>query len=236
MRLTGELFSEAPVVINPEKMCALQLRGQRIPNIEDLGPIQDVFEVLDLTDNHLTDLGGFPVLNRLRVLLAAGNIIISINDNSLADKLPHLNSLSLINNRISKFSDIKALSYFKELNNLALLGNSIRDLENYRYFVIWLIPSLKVLDFKKVKQREIEEAKNLFGPDKSKPDKVVFSLLAEPNSSVPRKCSQDQNKETAIPPEAPSLSDERKAELLKKLLSAQSLEEIEEIENELKKV
>lgn len=235
MRLAGKLPSEPPVVINPEKMCTLQLRSLRIPNIEDLGTIQDVFEVIDLTDNHLTDFGGFPVLNRLRVLLAAGNIIISINDNSLADKLPHLNSLSLINNRISKFSDVKALSDFKELKNLALLGNSIRDLDNYRYFMIWLIPSLKVLDFKKVKQKEVEEAKNLFGPHKSKPNEAALSLLAESNNSPPEVDSQDQSTKAAVVPEAPTLSDERKAELLEKLLSAHSLEEIEEIEAELKK-
>ncbi|KSA00054.1 uncharacterized protein AC631_04172, partial [Debaryomyces fabryi] len=163
MRLTSQVLSDAPTIINPEKQVTLLLRSLKIPYLENLGITKDTYEVIDLTDNELIELSNFPRLKHLKVLLVGNNNITSISDDKLSMNIPHLQTISLINNNISKFLDIRMLSNFKNLSDITLIGNPIADFPNYKYFMIWLIPTLKVLDFSKVKQKDLIKARELFG-------------------------------------------------------------------------
>lgn len=214
MRLTATLIDGAPTVINPLGQYTIQLRNLKIPYIENLGILQDKFEVIDLTGNELTELATIPPFSRkLTALLVANNNIASIGE--LAD-LPNLSTIVLTNNRIASFSDIVSLRLVPSLTNLSLVNNPVTGQEHYRLFVIWLLPSLKVLDFQKVKQAERLLAGEKFGASFAESSDLAKGLLSS----------------AALQPK--KLSHEERIALMKKLETANSIDEIEAIEQALK--
>ena len=233
MRLTSQVLSDAPTIINPEKQVTLLLRSLKIPYLENLGITKDAYEVIDLTDNELIELSNFPRLKNLKVLLVGNNNITSINDDKLPNNLPHLQTISFIHNNISKFLDIRILSEFKYLSNITFLENPIMNSPNYRYFIIWLIPTLKVLDFSKVKQKDLIKAKELFGESIEVPSELALSMLDDISTTEPKK-DQILSKDTRnLQDVGKRLTDEDKAKLLQELETADSVEDIERIERAL---
>ncbi|SBT79458.1 U2 small nuclear ribonucleoprotein A', putative [Plasmodium malariae] len=61
-------------------------------------------------------------------------------------------------NFIEKLTDLNSLFKAKNLTRLSLLENSVSKLENYREYLIYNLPSLKYLDFKKIKMKDREAA------------------------------------------------------------------------------
>merc|ERR1712137_144955 len=108
MRLTSDLIQAAPSYVNTLKGRELDLRGNKIPFIENLGATQDQYDVIDLTDNEISKLENFPLLKQLNTLILHNNRINRIEEN-LGSYLPKLEWLMLNNNRVSEFSDIEAL-------------------------------------------------------------------------------------------------------------------------------
>lgn len=233
MRLTSQVLSDAPTIINPEKQVTLLLRSLKIPYLENLGITKDAYEVIDLTDNELIELSNFPRLKNLKVLLVGNNNITNINDDKLPTNIPHLQTISLINNNISKFLDIFILSKFKNLYDIALLGNPIVDSPNYRYFMIWLIPALKVLDFSKVKQKDLIKARELFGESIEEPSNLALSLLNESSTGLSRKEPLLSKETRNLQDVGKRLTDEDKAKLLQELEIADTVEDIDRIERAL---
>lgn len=233
MRLTPQVINQSPIILNPEKKLTLQLRDLQILAIENLSLTNDKFEVIDLTNNELIELSGIPDgFRNLETLLLGNNNITHIDDSFPESNC--IKSISLINNNISHFQEIFSQK-FKRLETLILSGNPITKLENYRLFMIWLIPSLKVLDFQKIKQSERDKAKDLFGADNSVYNDLAKSLLSKPilngeNGVVNAMSSSDKQLNTVIH----KLTKEEREELLTKLKSATSIEEIERIEAALK--
>lgn len=214
MRLTATLIEGAPTVINPLGQYTIQLRNLKIPYIENLGILQDKFDVIDLTGNELTELATIPPFSRkLTTLLVANNSIASIGE--LTD-LPNLSTIALTSNNIASFTDIVSLRLVPSLTNLSLVNNPVTGQEHYRLFVIWLLPSLKVLDFQKVKQAERLLATERFGASFTDSTALAKGLL----SSAP----QPKKK----------LSHEERIALMKRLETADSIDEIEVIEQALK--
>ena len=80
----------------------------------------------------------------------------------LASSLPNLEELILIGNRIERLRELRPLGECKRLRRLALLQNSVAREDCYRQYVIGLCPELRVLDFKKIKPAEREEAERRF--------------------------------------------------------------------------
>lgn len=80
----------------------------------------------------------------------------------LASSLPNLEELVLIGNRIERLRELRPLGECKRLRRLTLLQNSVSGEACYRQYVIGLCPALKVLDFKKIKPAEREEAERRF--------------------------------------------------------------------------
>jgi len=71
MKLTPELLAQASSAINPVKERQLDLRGYKIPAIENLGVTKDQHDAIDFTDNSLVSLSNLPLLRRLHTLLLA---------------------------------------------------------------------------------------------------------------------------------------------------------------------
>eukprot|EP00275_Glaucocystis_incrassata_P001912 EC124284.1.p1 GENE.EC124284.1~~EC124284.1.p1 ORF type:complete len:148 (+),score=7.11 EC124284.1:169-612(+) len=146
MRLTADLISRSPQVINAIKDRELILRGNKIPAIENLGATQDQFDCIDVSDNDIKKLDGFPRLNRLKCVIACNNRIARIGQ-SLNESLPKLETLVLTNNHLSNLADLEPLASLTSLLRLSLLDNPDTKRQHYRLYVIHKIPSIKLLDF-----------------------------------------------------------------------------------------
>ncbi|KAI8086151.1 leucine-rich repeat-domain-containing protein [Halteromyces radiatus] len=164
MKLTVDLINDSVTHINPLKDRELVLRNLKIPTIENLGATKDLNDTIDFTNNDLKVLGNFPRLNRLKHLLLANNRISKI-DTGLENYLPELTTLVLTNNSMEELGDIEPLATLRKLDHLVLLDNPVTKKEHYRLYVIYKLPSVRVLDFNKVKQKERDQARELFQAD-----------------------------------------------------------------------
>jgi U2 small nuclear ribonucleoprotein A' len=97
----------------------------------------------------------------LRTLNLTNNHISTIEN--ISDAFPNLENLVLLGNRLSSLQELDNLSYCRNLTRLYLLNNPITEDPNYRYYVIHRVPTLKVLDFQRIKKEEREKATKLYG-------------------------------------------------------------------------
>ena len=127
-----------------------------IPHPSDLTSLrsntQDQHDAIDLTDNSIVALGNLPLLKRLRTLLLANNRIASISP-SIHLSVPNLTTLILTGNNISELGDLEPLRELKGLQYMSLLGNPVREKKWYREWLAWRIPSLRVLDFQRIRDK-----------------------------------------------------------------------------------
>ena len=164
MRLNAELISKTQQYLNPLNQFYIDLRGYKIPYLENLAATNDQFECIDLTENDITRLEELPQLNRLETLMLANNKISAVEPD-FAEMCPKLSSLILTNNRLMKLEDIDRLTSCPTLIRLSLIGNLVCNLPNYRIYTINKLPNLKVLDFQSVTQAEREMAKKMFSEE-----------------------------------------------------------------------
>ena len=146
MRLNADLISKTQQYLNPLNQFYIDLRGYKIPYLENLAATNDQFECIDLTENDITKLEELPKLTRLETLLLANNKVTAI-DPDFAERCPKLDSIMLTNNRLCRLEDVDILATCKTLTRLSLLGNLVCNLPNYRLYTVHKIPSLRVLDF-----------------------------------------------------------------------------------------
>jgi len=182
MRLTADLVAKAPSYLNPLREREIQLRGNKIPVIENLGASQDQYDCIDLSDNDLTKLENFPLLHRLRTLLLSNNKIQRIALN-LGEVLPNLETLILTNNKITNLSDLDPLAALPKLQRLSLLDNLASKKPHYRLYVINKLPHLKLLDFRKVKPKERAAAEKLFEKEKKNVAASHLPITAKQSSN-----------------------------------------------------
>lgn len=175
MRLTVELINRALSYNNPTNERELNLRGHKIPNIENLGAARDP-ECIDFTDNDLLQLDNFPLSARLRTLLCAHNRITSISAGT-SKSTPNLQTLVLSHNNIAELSALDALQGLPKLQQVTLIGNPVAAKENYRYYILWRQPSIRYLDLQKVKDAERARAVELFGTFEE-PTDLAKSVMA----------------------------------------------------------
>jgi len=196
MRLTAELILSSSSYFNPIKERELDLRGNKIAVIENLGATQYQYDSLDLSDNEITKLEGFPLLNRLKTLLLSNNRIIRVVPN-LGEQLPNLETVVLSNNKIQNLSDLDTLAELPSLRRLSLLDNLVTKKPHYRLYVIHKLPKLKLLDFRKIKEKERLASTKLFGaPEavKAKEKTTTTTTSTAANDII----MQDQAKMVAI--------------------------------------
>lgn len=161
VKLSAELIEQAAQFTNPVRDRELDLRGYKIPVLENLGATLDQFDTIDFSDNEVRKLDGFPLLRRLKTLLMNNNRICRIGEN-LEQSLPSLRELVLTNNNIQELGDLEPLASVKTLTLLSLLKNPVTNKKHYRLYIIHKIPQIRVLDFQKVKLKERQEAEKMF--------------------------------------------------------------------------
>ncbi|KAF8362543.1 mog-2, partial [Pristionchus pacificus] len=161
VRMSVELLAEAHQYINTVKERELNLRNFKIPVIENMGVTQDQFDYIDMSDNDVKKLDNFPLLKRLQALYLHNNRVQFISSN-LGESLPKLKTLTLTNNNLCELGDIDGLATCEKLEYLTLIGNPITHKPHYRSYVIFKLPQVRVLDFKRIRLAEREEAKKQF--------------------------------------------------------------------------
>ncbi|CDW59947.1 LRR 9 domain containing protein [Trichuris trichiura] len=124
--------------------------GYKIPVIENLGATHDQFDTIDFTNNDLKRIENFPTLRRVKSLFFTNNRI-SCLDPSVAESLPNLKTLVLTNNVFEELGDLEPLASFPKLEYLSLMGNPVTHKPLYRLFVIFTVPQVRVLDYKRVR-------------------------------------------------------------------------------------
>jgi U2 small nuclear ribonucleoprotein A' len=88
---------------------------------------------------------------RLKSLLLANNRIGRI-DPQLVDYIPNLRTVILTNNLIQELGDLEPLIKCRQLEYLSLMDNPVTKKKYYRLYIIHKIPSIRVLDFKRVRK------------------------------------------------------------------------------------
>lgn len=161
MRLTADLVNSSQSYLNPLKERELDLRGHKIPFLENLGSAAN-HDAIDLTDNDIPTLQNLPLMPRLRTLLLARNRITLVHP-TVVTNIPNLFTLVLEGNRIAQLADLDVLAKFQRLTHLVLKGCPVTRVEHYRLWVLWRCPNVRFLDYTKVKVAEKEKAQELFG-------------------------------------------------------------------------
>lgn len=230
VRLTADLIWKSPHFFNAIRERELDLRGNKIPVIENLGATEDQFDTIDLTDNEIVKLENFPYLNRLGTLLLNNNRITRINP-KIGEFLPKLHTLVLTNNRLTNLSEIDPLSSLPKLHFLSLIDNNITKKPNYRLYVIHKLKFLRLLDFRKVKQKERLEANNLFasqGAEEQAKEASVKTIVPSEVPAAPEVPKEEQApKQTAPTPE-------QIIAIKAAIVNSQTLEEVARLEQALK--
>lgn len=223
VKLTAELIEQAAQYTNAIRERELDLRGYKIPVIENLGASLDQFDTIDLSDNDIRKIDGFPLLRRLSCLLVNNNRVGRIAE-GLEECIPNLESMILTNNNITELGDLDPLSTLKNLRFLSMLRNPVTSKKHYRLYVIHKIPQLRLLDFQRVKQKEREMAAKLFKGKKGQQlaqDIGKRSKTFVPGEKLPEKRPTGPSKEDV-------------AAIKAAIANAKTLEEVERLNNMLK--
>ncbi|KAI0520816.1 L domain-like protein [Xylaria bambusicola] len=234
MRLTAELLQNSPSWLNALKERELDLRGHRIPAIENLG-VAGPQDAIDLVDNDIQVLGNFPLSPRIHTLLLARNRISSIQP-TLANSIPNLTNLQLESNNLSELADLDPLGSFPRLTHLVLQDNPVTKKEHYRYWTLWRCPSVRFLDYAKVKDAERKHASELFGTVEA-PTELATKIMDVKSKSFGATSSLEDAGSTAglsMRMSRIKLTDKEKKRLQDMIKRATSLDEITRLETMLR--
>merc|ERR1712098_841834 len=226
-KLTPDLIEGAGQYINPIRDRELDLRGYKIPVIENLGTTLDQFDTIDFSDK-IRKLDGFPYLTRVKSLLLNNNRIVRLGE-GLELCLPNLHTLILTNNSLQELADLEPVTSLKKLTMLSLLHNPVVTKRNYREYVIHKFPNLRVLDFKKVKQKERDAAKLLYKSKEGKTQLTDIQRKAKtftPGDALPEATNKTTNSAGLTPEQVRSLKTA--------IAKASSLDEIERLNQMLR--
>ncbi|KAL4938389.1 hypothetical protein BDV06DRAFT_57011 [Aspergillus oleicola] len=230
MRLTVELIQNSLSYINPLKDRELDLRGHKIPAIENLGIAKDQ-DAIDFTDNDISSLANFPFFPRLRVLLLARNRVRQIQSN-IASSIPNLNTLVLTANNVAELADLDPLRGLTKLTHLICLENPVTRKDHYRLFLIWRIPSIRFLDYRKVKDAERKQASELFGTA-TEPTSLASQILGVKSRTFDVPSGGDADRPPAEKRLRVKLTDAERKRIETMIRGAKSLQEITRLEREL---
>ncbi|RMZ93013.1 U2 small nuclear ribonucleo A [Brachionus plicatilis] len=229
VRLTPELIEDSFQYINPVKEYELCLRGYKIGLIENLGATLNQFDTIDFSDNEIRRLDGFPLMTKIKSLLLNNNKIQYVGQN-LNQFLPNIENLVMINNNIEELTEIDNLSSLKSLKYLSLLRNPVAALKHYRLYTIYRIPSLRVLDFKRIRDKERQEAQKLYKGKKLKKSEVPRTFVPGEQLdklSLNQPGAENGQKQQRVERAQPSKEDIDAIRLA--ISQAKSIEEIEQL-------
>ncbi|OAA40818.1 U2 small nuclear ribonucleoprotein A' [Beauveria brongniartii RCEF 3172] len=228
MRLTADLIRDSLSYLNPLKERELDLRGHRIPAIENLGAAGP-HDSIDLTDNDIQVLGNFPLSPRITTLLLARNRVASIQP-TITKAIPNLRNLVLATNNVAELADLDVLGKMTRLTHLVLVDNPVTKRENYRYWIVWKCPSVRFLDYQKVKEAERERGRELFGTEEE-PTALAAKIMGKKTTTFDAPANGDVEPRSKL--SRIKLTDEEKKRLQDRIKKATSLQEIIALEKEL---
>ncbi|GAA5897053.1 hypothetical protein JCM6882_007342 [Rhodosporidiobolus microsporus] len=249
VRLDADLIARTPSHLNPLNDRQLDLRGHKIPAIENLGVTRDQLDSLDLTDNALTSLSNFPLLRRLAHLLCANNPVRTVSP-SVPTSLPNLETLVLTNSALPKES-LPALGdtlgRCRKLESLSCKGAPVQGAEHYKEWIVFRCEKLRVLDFERVRQKDRDAARALFLTPTGEPTPLHTSFLAAAASgtAAPSLVGSGNGGNTFEPGVEPTpaaaasgkagrlLTKEEKERVRKAIEGAESVEEIRRLQRML---
>ncbi|XP_010553677.1 PREDICTED: U2 small nuclear ribonucleoprotein A'-like [Tarenaya hassleriana] len=228
VKLTADLIWKSPHFFNAVKERELDLRGNKISVIENLGATEDQFDTIDLSDNEIVKLENFPYLNRLGTLLINNNRITRINPN-IGEFLPKLHSLILTNNRLVNLVEIDPLSSIPKLQYLSLLDSNITKKPNYRLYVIHKLKSLR--GGGRSRGNERAEAANLFATKEAEEEvkKVAARTITQEEVQNVSDTSEKQEGPKVVAP-----TPEQIIAIKAAIVNSQTLEEVARLEQALK--
>jgi len=230
MRLTAELIQSSLSYLNPLKERELDLRGHKIPAIENLG-VAGPHDAIDLTDNDIQLLGNFPLSPRLHTLLLARNRISSVQP-SLTNSLPNLTTLVLTANNFVELADLDVLGTFTQLTHLVLMENPVTRKDNYRYWVLWRCPTVRFLDYKKVKDIERAKAKEMFGTA-AEPSALASKTMGVKSRTFDIPAANGSSVTSSSKSYRVKLTDKERKRVEELIRNAKSLQDIIRLEKEL---
>lgn len=97
----------------------------------------------------------------------------------MEEYIPNLETLVLTGNHLEELSDLKPLASLEKLTALSLLHNPVTSKQHYRLYLIYKLPQLRLLDFRKISMKEREEAKALFKSTQGKDIRKEISKRAK---------------------------------------------------------
>ncbi|KAF9481723.1 L domain-like protein [Pholiota conissans] len=235
MKLTPELLAQATSQLNPLKERQLDLRGFKIPAIENLGVTRDQHDAIDFTDNAILTLGNLPLLKRLRTLLLANNRIQNISP-SIHLSVPNLQTLVLTNNNIAELGDLEPLKELRNLRYISLLGNPVTEKKWYREWLAWRIPGLRVVDFQRIRDKERAQAKALFVTPEGLPTALATNIASTVSvHSTKTVLTLDEPKAAPTTGKAGRLMSKEDQEKVRAAIAkATSIEEVRKLERSLR--
>ncbi|KAJ1937107.1 U2 snRNP complex subunit, partial [Linderina pennispora] len=188
----------------------------------------DLNDAINLSSNNIRVLGNFPSLPRLRCLYIADNRIVSI-ESSLGEFLPRLEALILTNNEISELIELEPLRGLENLTSLSLANNPVMRKKNARLWCIWRLPkTLRVLDFEKVKEKEREEARQLFEM-KGELTEAARTILAiegtKANTFEPGEGLEEDEEEVVVDEQKKQEIEDLKAKIRSEMAQVEAIEE-----------
>ncbi|KRY68461.1 U2 small nuclear ribonucleoprotein A', partial [Trichinella pseudospiralis] len=232
VKLTSDLIADSPQLLNVIRERELCLQNSRIHRIENLGTTMDTFETLNFSNNDIVKLENFPLLFRLQTLYMANNRISSI-DTHFGTALPYLKTLVLTDNCIAELGELEPLSKLQRLEYLCLIGNPVTRVAHYRDFVIYKIPQVRVLDYRRVRLKERESANAFF----TSSDGEEFMKNSVKKATISMALAVDESMTDTTKEVEDSMESNRTAEqieMIKEAIeNATSLEELEELKETL---
>lgn len=134
---------------------------------------------------------------------------------NLEESIPNLETLILTGNQIQDLCDIDPLIKLKSLTTLSLLQNPVSAKAHYRQYLMYKLPQLRLLDFKKIKQKERDEAHEFFKTPRGK------EILKD----IKKRKAQNQ----AAGVDKPFASQDDRNKIREAITNASSLEEVQRL-------
>ncbi|CAK93087.1 unnamed protein product (macronuclear) [Paramecium tetraurelia] len=111
---------------------------------------------LAITGCGLKTLEGLPKMDSLEVLILEGNSLDFKALNYISENFKKLVCLSLADNQIKSFEELRVLSNLPQLQQLDLSDNKVEQQTGYHQKIFQMLPNLQVLDNKNQEGEEIE--------------------------------------------------------------------------------
>ncbi|KAH7104306.1 L domain-like protein [Auriculariales sp. MPI-PUGE-AT-0066] len=236
MKLTVELLGASRSALNAVRERELDLRGHKIPAIENLGTTRDQNDTIDFTDNALVSLSNLPLMKRLHTLLLSNNRISHISP-SLHLSAPNITTIVFTNNLIAELGDLEPLQHLRFLEYMSLLGNPVRERKWYREWLAFRIKALRVLDFQRIRDKERTTAKSLFLTE----DELLTDLATRLSTTISAQSVKGLSTEeprqaaaAAIGRAGRLMSEEERTKVKLAIANATSADEVVRLERSLK--